>query len=62
MLREASTGAEQVAQRRNVRWVDLSGVFDEKSALMLLDDVHQSNAGNVVLAQRLLEIIAPMIP
>ncbi len=62
MLREAAIAAEQVAQQRNVQWADFSGVFDDEASLMLLDDVHQSNAGNTVLAQKLSEIIAPMIP
>jgi lysophospholipase L1-like esterase len=62
MLRDARLVAEDVAQERAIPWVDFSSIFDDEVGLMLVDDVHQSNAGNEVLARRLGEILSPLAP
>jgi lysophospholipase L1-like esterase len=51
----------EVAERYDVPWIDLSDVYDESSETMFLDDVHQNDAGNTLIAQALFEMLEPSV-
>jgi lysophospholipase L1-like esterase len=61
LLPEAALRMGAVAEAHDVPWVDLSGVFDEQTDRMFLDDVHQTDAGNALIAQALLEMLEPFV-
>jgi lysophospholipase L1-like esterase len=50
MLPEGATAMRNVAESRNVPWADFSSLFDEETETMFNDEVHQSDAGNQVIA------------